>query len=170
VPHPLYTPCRGFYSPNSMSLIFHTPESNVSREWSYFLCQRVVTVFPSDGCVQAPPAVYRSSARGCHRQMLLGMLACGWLQPSQQDIENSTHIFTPDVLEGWCFGGRGQGRIANDVFLRWQKFSVLEKYTYLIITETKDGRSEEEKQWQALPYSSGFSWRRQWKAQHLSVP
>jgi len=58
--------------------------------------------------------------------MLLGMLGLGWFQPSQQDIQNSTHIFTPDVLEGLCFVD-GVGWMVKGVFLCLQKLSVLNK-------------------------------------------
>lgn len=61
--------------------------------------------------------------------MLLGMLDHGWFQPSQQDIENSTHIFTPDALQGWCFGGgigmdcKGRFPFADRIFQSYTNVS-----------------------------------------------
>jgi hypothetical protein len=90
--------------------------------------------------------------------MLLGMLRRGWFQTSQQDIENSRHIFTRDVLKGWCLGWCGveQGRIADGIFrLVTEVFSVSHIYTSQHIT-SKDERSKEGK------HSSSVSlWNRQ---------
>lgn len=66
VHHPLYTHCRGFISPNSMSLIFHTPRALCWESVVGLLSlSELVTVFPSGGCVfRHPPAVCRYSAGG----------------------------------------------------------------------------------------------------------
>ena len=93
-------------------------------------------------CSSIPPAAYMCSAGGCHRQMLLGMLGLGWFQPSQQDIQNSTHIFTPDVLGGGGVVFCGWGRVDGE-----ERFPLLTKVIcleqmWLRITKRKKKKTD----------------------------
>jgi hypothetical protein len=98
--------------------------------------------------------------------MLLGMLDCGWFQPSQRDIENSTHIFTTDVLEGWSFGG-GIGMDCKGRFPSADR--SLQSYTNRSEnTRTEDERSEVAES-RVLSHSFGFSWRLQGKKKGKAI-
>lgn len=127
VSHPLYTPCRGFISLPRHPYFQH-PQSTLhsesggdtftARGWSLF---SLVVTMCSNIPLQHICVVQGVSSADVARDVGFGVV-----QPSQQDTQNSTHIFTPDVSEGLCFVDE-VGWIVKDVFLCLHKCSVLNK-------------------------------------------